>query len=332
MTTLIDPYPIDTTDDSHVWVVARRVHWHADDLIAHQLHNRNIRTTDRRLLDAMYYTHACGQERATTAALCALAPMFKIQTASSILERLRGKGLVGRGTAADGRTREWWLTSDGHELRKDYCGEAERQLQNTFDTRSGLTSNILLDRVPAALDLVDGRLFPRVQHHAAGDAKQPDPPSTLWSALRRVHLHITDCLYHETETYGIGPVERRVLDALGYARKMEVSCLNVGTMCRLSEAVTRTVVQTALENLRSGGLVSRTARDGRNLWALTSTGDLFRESYKRATQLRLRETYDPDGRHTDELLTLMRRAHQSRDRRLQQALAYFARPAGNLAS
>ena len=324
-------YPIDTVDDANVWVMGRRVHWYADDLIAHQLHKRNIRTAERRLLDALFYVDRCGIERASTAVLCALTPTLKSQTAASVLDRLRRAELIGGDTSDGGRIRRWWLAEAGRKTREDYCGEAERQLQVLFDTRSGESVNALLDRVPAALDLVESRLFPRVQYHAAGEAVRPAPPSTPWSALRRVHLHLSDHLYHETELFGIGPVERRVLDALGYARKMCVPCLNVGTLCRLSEAVTRTVVQTALDNLRMRRLVEMSGETGRILWSLTAIGDSAREAYKRCAQLRLREFWDPDQIHSAELLDLMRRAHEHRDRRLQHALGYFNRRGGTRA-
>ncbi len=317
-------YPVDTADDGNVWVVMRRVHWHTDDLIAHRLHQRGIRTAERRLLDALSYAHRCRLQPVSTAALCALAPSLKAQTAASVLARLNRTGLVEEGPQSDGRLRQWQLTEAGTQTREDYSQEAERQLQILFDTRTGGEANALLDRVPSALDLVYSRMFPRVQHHSKGTAEQTTPPSTAWSALRQIHLYLSDYTYRETELFGIGPVERRVLDAIGYARKNggPPHGLNVGTLCRLSEAVTRPVIQTALENLRESHVVEqhRIGDSRRSYWSLTETGESIREAYKRLTQIHLREVYDPDQTNSAGLLSLMRQAHQVRDRRLLPAL------------
>ena len=331
-------YSIDTSDDNHVFVVMRRAHWYVDDIIANLLYRRGIRTSERRLIDALYYARHRGVEAISTSALCDLVPTLRPQTAVSVLNRLGNKS--GRAlvrdvdeSRADERTRTklWALTLDGVAVREAYCKEVERQLQVFFDSRHGQGANALLDRVPAAWDYINAYLTPVIDRLSTDGLGPTIAPTTAWSGLRLVHFYLSDTLYHEMQSIGIGPVERRVLDMIGYARKHGLpDGLNLGTMCRLNDAVTRTVAHTAVKRLVDwnwlaekvdGNKTKHSA--GRILWRLTDRGDDAREAYKRRTQLLLRQVWDPDCEGTDALMAVAQEAHNQRDGRLLPGLDYL---------
>ncbi len=343
-------YPIDTGDESDVFVIMRKVHWYVDDLIANHLHRRGIRTAERRVLDALYFSHHRGAEEMPTPAICELVPTLPPQTAASVLARLesrrrnadetdgangngrrRGKasnppeGLVA--ASQSGRTKFWRLTETGIQTRAAYCKDVERQLQVFYDSRKGRASNPLLDRVPAALDYINVYLNPSVDR-SVSELRPNLVPTSPWSGLRRVHLYVSDSLYHAMRLTGVGPVERRVLDAIGYARKHKLDGLNLGTICRLNDALTRPVAQTAINRLVNWGWLKRIENDmkehstGRVLWSLTAKGDQAREAYKRRTILLLREVFDPEG-NGRKLADLIKAAHDHRDGRLLPGLDYL---------
>ena len=326
-------YPINTNDDNDVFVVMRRVHWHADDIIAHILWRSEISSAERRLLDALYYAKRRGLERLSTSALCDMTPTLRPQTAASILRRLTDKNGLSfvRDEGNHDRQQHWSLTDDGEQRRSDCCVEIERQLQVFYDSRVGSSRNPFLERVPDALEYIDAFLTPVIDRFCSGSLAPAPKPLTMWSGLRRVHFYISDAVYLHTQNFGIGPVERRVLDAIGYGRKNGLTDgLNLGTICRLCDAVTRPVAQTAVKRLVDWNWLSQTVDHSKNkrsagrvLWRLTEQGDAAREAYKRRTQLLLREILDPNKVHGGDLFDLAVQAGEQRNRRLSPGLRYL---------
>lgn len=326
-------YPINTNDDEDVFVVMRRVHWYVDDLISHTLYRRGIGTSERRLLDALQYARQRGVEAVSTSSLCDLAPTLRPQTAVSVLNRLEnqsGRTLV-RGVGTQGRNKLWSLTDEGFSIREAYSKEVERQLQVFFDSRFGSSRNSLLDRVPTALDYIHTYRIPIVDRLIGGPIAPPFVPTTAWSGLRLVHLYISDTLYHQFQAIGVGHVDRRVLDVIGYAGKHGLpEGLNLGTICRLNDALTRTVAHTAVKRMVEWGWLAEKVDGnktkhsaGRILWRLTDRGHAAREAYKRRSQLLLQEIYDPNRDCPDSLMAVASEAHSHRDGRLLPGLDYL---------
>lgn len=337
MTTMssIERYPIDTVSDNKVWVMMRRVHFHISDLVANQLHRRMIATTDRRILDALDYADISGLSSVSVSTLCAMVPiLLRPQTAGSALVRLSERDLVDRADVEES-SNHWQLTDRGHETRIDYGREVEQLLSRLLGPDEDPLTEILLHQAGLATGSMNDRLLPVLEFAGGLDAHAAPEPSTGWSALRRIHFYIDDLIYREIEPFGVGRVERRVLDSLGYARKHGIiGGLNVGTICRLNEAVSRQVVETALARMAAQHWVVKhidpTKKVGSRLrqrWDLTAKGETIRETYKRYAQVRLREVIDLDEDHRASLLELARRAHHHRDSRCLPVIDYFQRTA-----
>lgn len=323
---------VDTMSDSRVWVMMRRVHCHVNDLVANRLHQRMVSTTDRRILDALDYARICGLESVPVSTLCAMIPiLLKPQTAASALTRLNDRGLVEMADCGPG-LKHWRLTEQGRATRHDYGYEVEQLLRQIYGPADGLTET-LLARARAAVDYMNERMVPVLEFEGGLGVDLPPVPSTDWSALRRIHFYINDLICREIEPFGVGRIERRVLDSLGYARKHEVDGgLNIGTICRLNEAVNRQVVQTSLERMvqqrwivKNTDTSKKAGSRSRIRWDLTEKGTSIRETYKHFAQDKLHEIIDIDDNYGQELLALSWRAHHHRDSRCRPVIEHYHR-------
>ncbi len=316
--------------DDKWWVVLRRVHFYISDLVVAATRPHRVGVIERRLLDALDYVEKSGAGGGVSVAtICAIiqAPT-KYQTAVSALDRMQGHGWVMSFERADSEERSrrsnllWQLTPSGRNVRETYgkitesimksvYAEAEVSRRERLFQHGELAVEYMNERVGAILDVSEGP--------TTGDF---DPK--MWAALRRTHFYINDLIFREIEPVGVGLVERRVLDAISFARKHgAVDGIDVATMCRLNEALSRQNAISALERMANRQWVARaengSASQGRVPWRLIEKGDKVRKNYKRYTEYKLREVYETGHEHTAEptdMLELAQSAQAYRNERL----------------
>ena len=142
--------------------------------------------------------------------------------------------------------------------------------------------------------------------------RHPASDEPTWASLRRAHFYLTDVIYQRTETFDVGPAERRLLDAIRFAQfRGAERGLSVAEICAL--VLTNTKPQTAASTLTK--MAGRRWVDRRNeratgrrrgrLWHLTERGLEVREQFKRIAEDTLAEPdqWIDDQRgtgHTDE--------------------------------
>lgn len=290
-------YPVDTTSDDNLWVVLRRVHFFAGDLITSGLSAIDVNTSERRILDALDDAESRGHASVSTATLCVIViPSPKPSTALSTLRRMRARGWVE--STGDNNGQHWSLAPGGRETRRLY-GQIAEQIQEQIYAEANKIVRPHLNRFGhRALTFMDERVVPILDGVAVTEA-QPRPRTT-WAALRRVHFHLSDRIAQETASMDVGMNERRVLDALGLTRKkaieygVEMPGLSVATFCRLNPALTRQIVLSTLEKAEARHWVAKTRPTSPRgwLWDLTPKGVKIRETYKRYAQHKLREVYE----------------------------------------
>lgn len=300
-----------TNGDEKWWVVLRRVHFYISDLIVAATRPHRVGVIERRLLDALDYVETSGAKGGVSVAtVCAIiqAPT-KYQTAVSALDRMQGHGWVESFERADSGERSrrsnllWQLTDSGRNIRETYgritedimksvYGEAEQSRHARLFQHGELAVEYMNERVRAILDVSEGP--------TSGGF---DPKT--WAALRRTHFYINDLIFREIEPVGVGLVERRVLDTISFARKHgAVGGIDVATMCRLNEALTRQNAISALDRMAARDWVARcdavSVGQGRVPWRLVEKGDKVRKNYKRYTEYKLREVYETGHEHMAE--------------------------------
>ncbi len=319
-----DHFKVDTTDDDNVWVVLRRVNFYTGDLILRETEQIGVGVLERRLLDALGYAEESGRDWVGTSVLCAIvqAPM-KHSTALSTLQRMVEQSWVISKADSDGSKRQQWqLTDSGRQVRSLYGQIAEQVIQRLYGEAGEDLRDVLFDIGRSALAFMNDRVIPILDY--IGQSRATELTTTNWQALRSVHFYLSDLIVRETAPMGVGMSDRRVMDAIGFARHRDIqSGLNVATICKLNSVLTRQVVLSVLDRASERGWVTKIpSSKGRPRWDLTDKGASVREIYKRYAQLKLCEVY---GRQWGEeggqaFLQLAQVAQSYRDARLEPVL------------
>lgn len=327
------PSPTAVNDDDPSWPHLRLTHFYINDLFFRETEPMGIGVPERRYLDALSFARKRGAgQGVTVGTLCGLMPpATKTTTAVSLLERLEAAGWVEARKPADGkRGRLWRLTDEGADRRTEYNPIAENIFRKVY---AGSTEELdILKRMgQSASTSRESRLSPIVGRVVDGrvdkHVHEPD-----WAALRRAHFYISDLFYHAAEPVGVGPIERRILDSLGFARQEgRLDGVTVATLCKLIQPDTQPqTVSSALSRMseRNGWIAPEELSDaadrrrGRR-WRLTEKGDKVRAFYKTAIEDILRDVHngaEPEDQAT--LLRLARSGVQFRDDRLRPILEF----------
>jgi DNA-binding MarR family transcriptional regulator len=283
---------LDTTSDDDVWVVLRRVHFYASDLILNETEAFGVGPGERRLLDALDYAVAVGRPSVSTSTLCNVIPApMKYSTALSTLQRMEEREWVTSRTENASKRQRWEITDKGDQIRELYGQISEQPLQQLYAAASQNLREHLFEFGRRALDFMNDRLVPVLD--AVEESEAQPLRIDHWRALRRVHFYLSDLIVRETEPMGVGMNERRVLDTFGFAHKHGVDGLSVTSIGRLNLVLTRQNILSVLERAQARGWVTQTspARTRNALWDLTDKGRRVREIYKAYAQLKLCEVY-----------------------------------------
>lgn len=337
-----------------LWDSLRRVHFYISDLATETLESRGIAIPERRVLDGLAYVARFSAAGGVTVTdLCDLMPSgVKTQTATSTLARLEKKGWVASSAVAGRRDRVrdkhlWHLTGDGHDKRSLYIDAVEQILKEVYAEafldgpqreRLKHLQSQAEERFSTAMNFIDERYLPVLELAGGAVEELPELERDMWAALRRTHFYISDLIYREIEPVGIGPAERRVLDALGFAySRGAVDGIPIAVICDLNRAANRQSVTMALERMSdtdSGagpGWVeqSKSVRAGRRrgrLWRMTGKGLRVRRTYMRYARHKIQEAYELDDasqRSDDALLKIAESAESYRNRLLEPIVESF---------
>lgn len=320
-----DHFKVDTTDDNNVWVVLRRVNFYTGDLILRETEPIGVGVVERRLLDALGYAEESGRDWVGTSVLCAIvqAPM-KHSTALSTLQRMTDQSWVVAQPKSDGSKRQnWQLTDSGRKVRSLYGQIAEQVIERLYADAGDELRDALFDIGRSALAFMNDRVIPILDY--IGQTRATELTTANWQALRSVHFYLSDLIVRETAPMGVGMNDRRVMDALGFARHRDIQGgLNVATICKLNAVLTRQIVLSVLDRASERGWVVKIeSTKGRPRWDLTEKGASVREIYKRYAQLKLCEVYGRQwGEENGEaFLHLAQVAQSYRDARLEPVVA-----------
>jgi DNA-binding MarR family transcriptional regulator len=314
---------LDTRSDNDVWVVLRRVHFYASDLILHETEVFGVGPGERRLLDALDYAMTVGRSSVSTGTLCNVIPApMKYSTALSTLQRMEERSWVTACTEEASRRQRWKITDKGDRIRTLYGQISKQILQQLYASAEEDLQEHLFELGQRALDFMNDRLVPALD--AVEEIEAQPAPSDHWEALGRVHFYLSDLIVRETEPMGVGMNERRVLDTFGFAHKHGIDGLSVASIGRLSLVLTRQHILSVLERAQARGWVSQVgpARTRNVRWDLTDKGRRVREIYKAYAQLKLWEVYgmtygvSQQAYDNDRFLELTKAAQHYRDARL----------------
>jgi len=329
----IKPFVVDTVSDDNIWVVLRRIHFFIGDVIEERFEPLRVGVMERRILEALTYAETSGTNELSAATLCVLIPVApKPATAASALKRMEQRGWVTNTTRDDdAKTKLWLLTDEGRKIRELYRQIGVEAIQQVHADNGEHRSLQLYRWSDLATSYMNNRVVP-ILDFAEGVRSEP-LQLDRWSALLRIHFYINDLIFREIEPVGVGQIERRIFDVLGFARKHNVNDgLDIATMCRLNEALNRQTGQAALERMLNLNWVSKqsfTAAAGlRWRWNLTPDGSSIREIYKRYAQHKFREVYE-SAVNTEadrtEFLLVSQSAQAYRDSRLLPILDRYRR-------
>lgn len=316
-------YPVDTTSDDNPWVVLRRVHFYAGDLIASELEKIGVSVIERRILDAFDDAETYGRVSVSTGTLCVMVlPPPKPSTAMSTLRRMQQRGWIE--TVGDSKVGQLWSLLPAGRTTRQLYGQIAEQIQEQIYAEADETLREHLDRFgQRAMMFMDDRMVPIFD--AVENTEPRRKQRDMWPALRRVHFHLSDRIARENASMDVGMNERRVLDALGYTRKraseasVQMPGLGVATICKLNPALTRQTTLSTLEKAAAKGWVIKTQPTTPRgwLWDLTDKGVAVRETYKRYAQHKLRGVYELNDEDQQLFLQLTLTAQAYRDARLE---------------
>ncbi|MCP3988820.1 MAG: hypothetical protein GY724_07090 [Actinomycetia bacterium] len=319
------------------WASLRRVHFYISDLVFRDLHPLGVGVIERRVLDALAFAEARGAtDGMPVAAICKLIPPRTTpQTVGSVLERMKDVGwveLLGA-SASKGRGRHWRLSERGRQLRTVGKQIIEMILQENYHRATTQQREALLTFGQAAAEFMDSRLVPVV--HRADPAASVEPQRRPnWAALRRSHFYINDLIFTEVEPIGVGVVERRILDALGFAAHQgAVDGITTKTVCDLISAPVRAqAAASVLGRIQDWGWVEshemkRPGRRQERVWLLTESGRAIRAMYKEYAESVIRDVYGRRADDLGDLLALAETAERHRNVRLEPIVA-LAEPPG----
>jgi DNA-binding PadR family transcriptional regulator len=319
------------------WGALRRVHFYINDLIFCDLHPLGVGVNERRVLDALAFADARGAtDGLPVAAICKLIPPRTTpQTVGSVLGRVQELGWVDalEASLGRGRGRPWRLNDRGRELRAACKRIIEMILQENYHRATTEQRDALLAFGQAAAEFMDSRLGP-VMHRADPAASVEPQRRPNWAALRRAHFFTHDLIFTEVEPIGVGVVERRVLDALGFAaHKGATDGITTKTICALvctpirSQAATSVLARMGDSGWVESHDIDPGSRRGERLWRLTPGGQAVRRTYKEYAESVIRNIHGRGASDLRDLLALAQRAEEHRIVRLEPIVA-LAKPPG----
>ena len=319
------------------WAALRRVHFYINDLIFWDLHPLGVGVNERRVLDALAFADARGAvDGLPVAAICNLIPPRTTpQTVGSVLERMRDLGWVEalEASLGRGRGRPWRIDDRGRQVRTACTRIVEMILQENYHRATTEQRDALLAFGQAAAEFIDSRLVP-VMHRADPAAWVEPQRRPNWAALRRTHFFINDLIFTEVEPIGVGAVERRILDGLGFAAHQGATeGITTRTICALICAPIRSQAATSvLGRMRDLGWVESedagpSGRRQERIWRLTPGGQAVRARYKAYAESVIRDVHGRGTGDIGNLAALAQLAEQHRTVRLEPIVA-LANPPG----